>query len=298
MHLRQMQISQKARPYLTLMRLPYILALSLLCILFIVTFQKGVYDPALTVLAIITVTFTSAGSAAINDYCDRDSDVHTHPERPISKNQISPARAAQFSALTFLAALGTSFLINPVAFSIVALNIMLFIIYARVIKRLSGFVSNLLMGYLGATIALFSGAAVYQTINVASLSFVGLIAGGAIGLNVLKDIMTLEGDLKVGYPTLAAKRGIRFAAIVGALFLLISIITSPLPFFVGVVSVAYLFPITVWGGVAIVVSLTLLTASDTENMMKRLRLFTAYWPYVVGIAGVAYILPFVIWGAP
>ncbi|MGZ4865498.1 MAG: hypothetical protein ACXV39_12860, partial [Halobacteriota archaeon] len=162
----------------------------------------------------------------------------------------------------------------------------------------SGLVSNLVMGYLGATIVLFSGAAVFRTINAASLSFVGLIAGGAIGLNVLKDILTLEGDLKVGYPTLAAKLGIRVAAIVGALFLLLSTITSPLPFFVGVVSVAYLFPITVWGGVAVIVSLTLLMASNTESVVERLKIFTTYWPYVVGVASVAYIIPFAIWGAP
>jgi 4-hydroxybenzoate polyprenyltransferase len=108
----------------------------------------------------------------------------------------------------------------------------------------------------------------------------------------------LEGDLKVGYPTIAAKRGIRVAAIVGALFLLFSTITSPLPFFVGVVSVAYLFPITVWGGAVVVVSLTLLKTSDSESVVECLKIFTTYWPYVVGIASVAYILPFAIWGAP
>jgi geranylgeranylglycerol-phosphate geranylgeranyltransferase len=289
-------MSQKARAYLSLMRLPYIIVLSLLCVLFIVTFQKGLYDPALIGLAVITVTFTSAGGAAINDYCDRESDVLTHPERPISANQISPKRAAQFSALTFLVALGASLMITLVAFGLVALNIVLFIIYARIIKQLSGFASNLLMGYLGATISLFSGAVVFQTINEASLSFVGLIAGGAIGLNVLKDISTLEGDLKVGYPTLAAKRGIRVAAIVGALFLLLSVITSPLPFFVGVVSVAYLFPIAVWGGVAVVVSLTLLTTANTEKMVERLGIFTTYWPYVVGVAGVSYAIFFAFSG--
>jgi 4-hydroxybenzoate polyprenyltransferase len=181
-------------------------------------------------------------------------------------------------------------MINLVAFGIVGLNVLLFILYARVIKRLSGFVSNLLMGYLGATIALFSGAVVFQTINAASLSFVGLIAGGAIGLNILKDILTLEGDIKVGYPTVAAKRGIRAASILGA------VITSPLPFFVGVVNVAYLFPIAVWGGVAVVLSLALLKASNTEKVIGRLRIFTIYWPYIVGVACVAYAISFAVVG--
>lgn len=292
-----MKMSQKARAYVALVRPPYLFVLDVLCILFIVTFQKGLYDPALIGLAVIAVTFTCSGGAAINDFYDRDSDVVTHPERPLSTNQISPARAVQVTALTFLVALGASFMINPVAFSIVGSNIVLFIIYARIIKRFSGFVSNLLMGYLGATIVLFSGAAVFQTINAASLSFVGLIAGGAIGLNVLKDIFTLEGDLKVGYPTLAAKRGIRVAAIVGSLFLIISVITSPLPFFVGVVSVAYLFPIVVWGVAVVIVSITLLKESNTENVIERLNIFTTYWPYVAGAAAVSYIVPFIIWGA-
>lgn len=98
----------------------------------------------------------------------------------------------------FLMGLCISFAINSVAFGIVSVNVVLFVVYPRLVKQFSGFLSNLVMGYLGATIALFPGAVVFQTINAASLSFVGLIAGGAIGLNVLKDVLTLEGDLRIG----------------------------------------------------------------------------------------------------
>ncbi|MGZ5561994.1 MAG: undecaprenyl/decaprenyl-phosphate alpha-N-acetylglucosaminyl 1-phosphate transferase, partial [Halobacteriota archaeon] len=51
-------------------------------------------------------------------------------------------------------------------------------------------------------------------------------------------------------------------------------------------------------GQVVAVSLTLLTASNSESVVKRLRIFTTYWPYVVGVACVAYILPFAIWGVP
>jgi geranylgeranylglycerol-phosphate geranylgeranyltransferase len=292
-----MTLNQQVRAYLTLIRLPYIFVLGLLCVLFIITFQKSLFDLPLMSLAVITVAFVTAGGATINDYYDRDSDALAHPERPIPSHKISPAHAALLAALTFLVGLTISLIINVVAFGIVALNVVLFILYARVIKRLSGLLSNLVMGYLGATIALFSGAAVFAAINASSLSFVGLIAGGAIGLNVLKDVMTLEGDKKVGYPTLAATRGLRVASITGALFLLVSAITSPLPFFFGVVSVAYLFPIAVWGGAVVVLSVTLLKASNTEKMIRQLRIFTTYWPYIVGLAGVSYIVPFFVWGA-
>jgi len=291
-----MQLTEKVRAYVVLMRLSYIAALDFLCLLFIVTFQKGFYHAGLAGLAVITVALIIAGGAAINDYFDSQSDALTHPTRPIPSKKISPASAAKFSALVLLVGLAISFAINPVAFGIVALDVVLFILYPPVLKRRSGLVSNLVMGYLGATIALFAGAVVFQTINADSLAFVGLIAGGAIGLNALKDILTLDGDLKIGYPTLAAKRGVREAAIVGALFLLLSAITSPAPFIIGVVGVAYLFPIAMWAAVVGVTALPLLRAPNSENVRSRLETFTMCFPYIVAIAGVAYVLPFVIWG--
>ena len=130
------------------------------------------------------------------------------------------------------------------------------------------------MGFLGATIPLFAEAVVFQTISVASLSFVGMIAGGAIGLNVLKDVLTLDGDLKIGYPTLAIKRGIRFAAVVGALFLLFSVLASPLPYLVGIVSIVYLIPVTVWGCIVVYSALSLLKNPNAQNVNKRIRMFT------------------------
>lgn len=150
----------------------------ILCVLFMVTFQRGFYKPFLMGLAVLTLAFGGAGGAAINDYFDRDSDAITHPDRPIPSHQISPATALQFSVLTFIVGLGLSIAINPLVLGIVGLNITLFTLYPRFIKRLSGFLSNLVMGYLGASIALFAEAVVVQTISFSSLSFVGMIARG------------------------------------------------------------------------------------------------------------------------
>ena len=265
---------RRLRAFIRLVRLPYWLIEGLLCVLFMITFQRGFYKPFLMGLAVLTVAFIGAGGAAVNDYFDRDSDAITHPDRPIPSNQISPTSALQFSALTFLAGLGVSIAINPLALGIAGLNTMLFTLYPRFLKRFSGFLSNLVVGFLGASIALFAEAVVFQTISIASLSFVGMIAGGGIGLNVLKDVLTLDGDLKVGYSTLAAKRGISIAATVGALFLLFSVFASPLPYLVGVVSVVYLFPVAVWGCIVVYSAVSLLRKRDAQNVKKRLKMFT------------------------
>jgi geranylgeranylglycerol-phosphate geranylgeranyltransferase len=293
---KNMQLNATLRAYASLIRVPYILMVDFLCVLLILTFQKGFYDLGTMGLAVLAVSLVIAGSAAINDYFDCESDRLSHPERAIPSNEISLIRAAQFAAVTFFAGLAVSSVINVLAFGIVALNVVLFVLYPRVIKRFSGFLSNLVMGYLGATIALFAGAVVFKTINIASLSFAGMIAAAAVGLNVLKDVLTVDGDLKAGYPTLAIKGGIRTAAIVGALFLLLSVVTSPLPYLVGAVGVAYLIAVAVWGGIGLFTALSLFKAPDPANVRMRLRTFNSSFPYIVGAASVVYALLIATWG--
>ncbi len=296
MHLRKMQFDATLRGYINLIRVPYILMVGLLCVLLILTFQKGFYNVGSIGLAVLCVSLVIAGSAAINDYFDCESDRLTHPERAIPSNEIPLSRAMQFSALTFLAGLVVSSVINAVAFGIVAVNVVLFVLYPSVVKRLSGFLSNLVMGYLGATIALFAGAVVFKTINITSLSFVAMIAAGAIGLNVLKDVLTVDGDLKARYPTLAIKRGVRVAAIAGALFLLLSVATSPFPYLLGAAGIAYLFAIALWGGIGLFTALSLFRAPDPANVRKRLRTFNSSFPYLVAAVGVVYVLLIAAWG--
>jgi geranylgeranylglycerol-phosphate geranylgeranyltransferase len=293
---KNMQHNATLRAYASLIRVPYILMVDFLCVLLILTFQKGFYDLGTMGLAVLAVSLVIAGSAAINDYFDCESDRLSHPERAIPSNEISLRRAAQFAALIFFAGLAVSSVINVLAFGIVALNVVLFVLYPRVIKRFSGFLSNLVMGYLGATIALFAGAVVFKTINIASLSFAAMIAAAAVGLNVLKDVLTVDGDLKAGYPTLAIKGGISTAAIVGALFLLLSVVTSPLPYLVGAVGVAYLIAVAVWGGIGLFTALSLFKAPDPANVRMRLRTFNSSFPYIVGAASVVYALLIATWG--
>jgi len=165
-----------------------------------------------------------------------------------------------------------------------------------VFKAISGFFSNLVMGFLAATIALFVGAVVFDAINIASLSFVGTIAAAAIGLNVLKDVLTVDGDLRAGYPTLAIKRGMRVAAIAGAIFLLLSVVTAPFPFVVGAAGNAYVVAIAIWGAIGVFSASSLLRTPTRLNVKKQLMRFTSYLPYFVGAASACYVLAVAAWG--
>jgi geranylgeranylglycerol-phosphate geranylgeranyltransferase len=245
------------------------------CILFIITFQKGVYNIYLMCLASLTLLFTTSGGFAINDYFDRESDAIVHPDRPIPSHQVSPLGVLQFSIVMFIAGFVVALCINLLAFEIAAFSIIFLILYSNFFKRLSGFASNILIGLSIGAIPLFSEAVVFQTISLMSLSFVffptSMIAG-----NVLKDVVGVEGDVKAGYPTLAATRGINTAVKVGAFFFLLFIIASPFPYIVGAVGFAYLVPIALLDSILLYSALSLIKKSNVQNVNKQLRIVPTF----------------------
>jgi 4-hydroxybenzoate polyprenyltransferase len=86
--------------------------------------------------------------------------------------------------------------------------------------------------------------------------------------------LSLDGDLKAGYATLAAKRGPKFATKVGAVFFLLNAIASPIPYLVDAVGYAYLIPIIVWDIILVIAGVALLRNSDIEVVKKHERLVT------------------------
>ena len=112
------------------------------------------------------------------------------------------------------------------------------------------------------------------TVNLISLSLYP-IAFGTIGGNVLRDVLSVEGDTKVGYPTLPQKIGSIGAAKVGAVFFLLTGLLAPLPYFLGNFTVYYLPLILVWSVLLIYASVRLIAlASTVQNVRKYERIVT------------------------
>jgi len=259
--------------FVRLVRFPYWLLLGIICVLLIMVFQRGSYNFELMVLAFITVALTSMGGFAINDYFDRESDAIVKPDRPIPSGQITPLGALQFSAIMFISALGVGLMINPLAFGIVIFNISFLLVYSSLVKKYSGFLSNIAIGLVeGITIPIFAEAALFQRVSVVSLSFMGFILVG-IGINVLKDVAGVEGDKTIGVSSLAIKRGKCTAVRVGALFLVATAISLLVPYVEGVVTVAYLVPMALMGGIILHVALSLFKKTEAQDVKKLLKRF-------------------------
>ena len=90
----------------------------------------------------------------------------------------------------------------------------------------------------------------------------------------MRDVLSLEGDLKAGYATLAAKRGPKFATRLGAIFFLLNAVGSPIPYLVDAVGWGFLIPIIIWNIILVVSGVTLLRTPDIEVLKKHERIVT------------------------
>ena len=265
-----------ARGLIALLRLPYWLMTGGLSLLtaFAITKDPLSLSVQTVLLIFFSMAFITSAGFAINDYFDRESDAVIKPKRPIPSGALSLKQVVAISGFLFALGLIMASFINWLSFAIIAVDSLLLLIYSTLVKRKSGFVANALVGILTGTAFMYGQATVSNTVNLISLSLYP-IAFGTIGGNVLRDILSIEGDSKTGYPTLPQKIGNTNSAKVAALFFTLTGLLAPLPYFLGNFSVYYLPLILLWSVLLIYSSIRLVTSASTvANVRKYERIVT------------------------
>jgi geranylgeranylglycerol-phosphate geranylgeranyltransferase len=265
-----------AKGLIALLRLPYWLMTGGLSVLTAFAITKTMIAPQTILLIFFSMAFITSAGFAINDYFDRESDAVIKPKRPIPSGALSLKQVVAVSGLLFALGLVMAALINWLSFAIIAVDSLLLLVYSYMVKRKSGFVANILVGILTGTAFMYGQATITNPaiVNLVSLSLYP-IAFGTIGGNVLRDIFSVEGDSKVGYPTLPQKIGSISAAKVGALFFLLTGLLAPLPYFIGTFTIYYLPLIMLWSVLLIYASIRIVTSSSTvQNVRKYERIVT------------------------
>ena len=265
-----------AKGLIALLRLPYWLMTGGLSVLTAFAITKTMIAPQTILLIFFSMALITSAGFAINDYFDRESDAVIKPKRPIPSGALSLKQVITVSGILFALGLVMAALINWLSFAIIAVDSLLLLVYSYMVKRKSGFVANILVGILTGTAFMYGQATITNPaiVNLVSLSLYP-IAFGTIGGNVLRDILSMEGDSKVGYPTLPQKIGSISAAKVGALFFLLTGLLAPLPYFIGNFTIYYLPLILLWSVLLIYASIRLSTSSSTiQNVRKYERMVT------------------------
>jgi geranylgeranylglycerol-phosphate geranylgeranyltransferase len=234
---------------------------------------KGEIDPVLFAEIFVSMAFVVSGGFAINDYFDQKTDAIVKPNRPIPSGAVSSRQAVMVSALMFALGLVIAILISFFCFVLLLFDSLLLLFYSAFLKKWSGTVANMVVGFLIATSFWYGEIAALNIVTIASVSL-SLTSFGSVGGNILRDVLSLEGDLKVNYPTMPKEIGVKSAVEVSAAFLLLSALCAPFPYVVGAAKFSYLPIIAIWEAAVLYSSISLLRNQDISNVKQQERIMT------------------------
>jgi geranylgeranylglycerol-phosphate geranylgeranyltransferase len=266
-------LKDKLKAFFMLLRPPYWLMTAGLSVLTIIALRRGLPKADLLILVTVSAICITSGGFAFNDYIDQESDAIVKKERPIPSKKLSPNIALVTAVMSLAIGLISSLAINLLCFGIALIDSMLLVFYSVYVKKHAGFLGSILMGILIGTSFVYGEAAIYGIISVTSFSL-SFMSMGNVGGNILRDVLSLEGDKKAGYSTLAIERGVIYATKVGAIFFLLNAIGSPIPYLVNAVGYGYLIPIAIWNVILVFSGISLLRSQNIEVLKKHERMVT------------------------
>ncbi len=196
-------------------------------------------------IAIVSVFLFSSAGNVLNDYFDRNIDKINHPKRPLPSNRVKAGDALKFSIALFLLSLLFAFFLNILCITIALLAFTFQILYELKFKRhyLS---KNFTIAFLAGMLFVYGGAAVkgFDILTISPSMIFAILAFLAIfGREIIKDIEDFKGD--ANRLTLPKKIGIKKAGIIAAVFLLLSIALSPVPYLILKFNLAYVFLVSI-----------------------------------------------------
>lgn len=240
------------------------------------------YDSFELLLAMITTFFITGASMTFNDYFDWEIDKINHPERPIPQGIIQPKEMLAFSVIFFVFGVTISFFINLLCFGITIGSVFLLNVYELYSKNV-GIFSNFTVAFISALSFTFGGAAVGNPGAALILSVLTFFV--MVGREIIMDIRDAEGDQSVRR-SLPVQLGKTRASYVAILFLVISVVLAPLPYFLNILNLWYVLIII---PVAVIILATVLwMLRDTQKAalsasLIRVALAIALVAFIVGI---------------
>jgi len=127
-------------------------------------------------------------------------------------------------------------LFNILCFIIAIINSIMLYLYAKKYKR-NKIIGNFIVAYLTGSVFLFGGAAVNNMSIVTILFLCAMFATWC--REIIKDFEDVEGDMKENVVSLPIKYG-KKSLYIAAMFIIIAVVLSPLPYIMGIFGKVYL----------------------------------------------------------
>lgn len=186
------------------------------------------------VLSFLVPILSEAGSFALNDYLDIETDrFNRKTDRPLVKGTLSPEFALYFSVFCLAFSVLFAFFINTISFTIALAFNFLAVGYSWKLKDLP-LVGNIYIALTMAIPFIFGNFVVSDALSpvVVILALLGFVAG--VAREIVKSVQDMEGDVKVrGSKTLPVIIGKTPSLVIAIGLYLIFILLSTTPFFFG-----------------------------------------------------------------
>ena len=270
------------KPYITLIR-PINFIITMLSIFVACLLSGGTGAQMLfMVFASLGGAFIGSGGMVINDIFDIEIDRINKPDRPLPSGAVAKYDALMFyGGLTGFGLIMSAYTTRP-AFIIAFIAVPMIVMYSKVFKG-TPLIGNIVVGALTGLAFIFGGAAVgniRQAIIPALFAF--LIN---VGREVIKDMEDVEGDSKHGAATLPVVYGLKNAAIIATMFLVFVVVSTIVPFVIGIYGKNYFILVNL--GVNIVVVYVIYSLWK-DRSVKNLNFLSNVlkWDMLVGLAAI------------
>jgi len=197
------------------------------------------------VYGFVTGFALAAASMIINDYYDREIDAVNEPDRPIPSGLIKPEEALVFASILTAIGFTAAFLTNTantfcsLCFLTALTSWIISVVYVTAGKR-TGLLGNFLVSTCVAIPFVYGSIVVTSTVELNVLLFASMAFLSNTGREITKGIVDVQGDKIRNVQTLAVHYGERTAAVAATLFYVSAVLLSPLPWFLGLVSIWFL----------------------------------------------------------
>jgi geranylgeranylglycerol-phosphate geranylgeranyltransferase len=220
-------------------------------------------------LAVLGTIFASSGGMVMNDYFDYDIDCINRPDRPLPRGAVTRKQAFIFGiGLLFLAYVFIGFT-NWLCIAIGYPAIVLIVVYSWKLKRMP-FIGNFTVAFLTSLTLVYGGAAAGNIVLVTMLAISAFFAN--LSREVAKDIEDIKGDKTLGSKTLPILWGVKKSALMSAVFLVIGVAATFLPYFAGIFGAGYVVLVVLVDMVMVYVVWLLVTGRmDRIRIIQKLQ---------------------------
>jgi geranylgeranylglycerol-phosphate geranylgeranyltransferase len=227
----------------------------------------------------------TAASMTINDYYDREIDAVNEPKRPIPSGLITLKEALAFASVLTAIGFASAYLTSIFCFLIAIIAWIIFVTYTTVGKR-SGLPGNFLVSACVAIPFIYGsvviiGEAKLNVLISASIAFLSIA-----GREITKGIVDVEGDRTENVKTLAVRFGEKTAAISAAIFYILAILLSPIPWLLNLVSFWYI-PLVVVTDFGLAASSFTLLKDYSRKKARKVKNIILLWLFIGLLAFIA-----------